>query len=150
MAERKTKRLHRDRRFYILAALATLALGLSSRTGLTLFPQVLGKYPGDVFWALLVFLILTIVKPAWSTTALAILAFAISCADEVSQLYQAPWINSIRANAFGHIVLGSSFSWLDILSYAVGTGLGIGIDLLLFSSRTTLCPSPVEQRTHRL
>ncbi len=133
-AHRKAERAHRDRRWYVLAALATIALGLFSRTDFNLFPQALGKYPGDAFWALLVFLILTIVKPAWPTKALAILAFGISCADEVSQLYQAPWINSIRANFFGHIVLGSSFSWLDLLSYAVGAGLGIGIDLLLFST----------------
>jgi len=127
-------RLYRDRRWYVLAALATVMLGLTSRTGHNLFPQALGKYPGDVFWALLVFLILAIVKPAWSTRRLAILAFGISCLDEVSQLYQAPWINSIRATAFGHIVLGSSFSWLDILAYAVGIGLGVCIDFLLFST----------------
>ncbi len=133
-AERKANRLHRDRRWYMLAALAAIALGLTSRTGLNLFPQALGKYPGDVFWALLVFLILAIVKPAWSTKALAILAFGISCIDEISQLYQAPWIISIRATALSHIVLGSAFSWLDILAYAVGIGLGICIDLVLFST----------------
>ncbi|HPN35331.1 MAG TPA: DUF2809 domain-containing protein [bacterium] len=140
MAERKTKQFHRDRRWYALAALATMVLGLTSRTNLHLFPQALGKYPGDVFWALLVFLILAMVKPAWSTAALANLAFGISCADEISQLYQAPWINSIRANAFGHIVLGSSFSCLDIFAYAVGVGLAIGIDLLFSASHKAAKP----------
>ncbi|NLP12740.1 DUF2809 domain-containing protein [bacterium] len=117
-----------------MVALATIALGLTSRTGFNLFPQALGKYPGDVFWALLFFLILAIVRPAWSTRALAILTFGISCADEISQLYQAPWINAIRATAPGHIVLGSAFSWLDILAYVVGIGFGICIDWLLFST----------------
>jgi len=130
----------------MLAALATIALGLTSRTGFNLFPQALSKYPGDVFWALLVFLILAIVKPAWSTRGLAILAFGISCLDEVSQLYQAPWITSIRATDLGHIVLGSAFSWLDILAYAVGIGLGICIDLIL-SSMSRKAAGPMDDNS---
>jgi len=145
-AERKQNRLHRDRRWYLLAALTTVALGLTSRSGLHVFPQALSKYPGDVFWALLVFLILAIVKPVWSTRALAILAFGISCLDEVSQLYQAPWIDSIRATAPGHILLGSAFSWLDILAYAVGIGLGICIDLIL-SSMSRKAAGPMDDNS---
>ena len=133
----------------MLAALATVVLGLTSRTGLNLFPQALSKYPGDVFWALLVFLILAIVKPAWSTRRPAILAFGISCLDEVSQLYQAPWITSIRATALGHIVLGSAFSWLDIFAYAVGIGLGVCIDLLLFST-SHRAAGPVDDNSCRI
>jgi hypothetical protein len=44
---------------------------------------------------------------------------------EVSQLYKAPWIDSIRRTTIGGLVLGHGFVWSDLACYAVGTGLGI-------------------------
>lgn len=82
-------------------------------------------------WALMVFVGLAFVKPRASTAHLSVLAFAISCAVEFSQLYQAPWLNEIRRTAIGHLVLGSTFSWSDTAAYAVGVLVGSLIDALL-------------------
>ena len=56
---------------------------------------------------------------------------AISYLDELSQLYQAAWINQIRATTIGRLVLGSAFSWLDLLAYTVGVGLCNAIEVIL-------------------
>jgi len=111
-----------------MSALMVMAIGLASRKYPGLFPQILGKYPGDALWALLVFLILGIVKPSWPTLTLAVIALGISYLDEISQLCQAPWLNSARGTSLGHIILGSSFSWRDLLAYTVGIALAIVID----------------------
>jgi len=58
-----------------------------------------------------------------------LLALGISYLDEVSQLYHAPWIDSIRHTTPGHLLLGSTFSWLDMAAYTVGIGVSILIDL---------------------
>jgi len=51
------------------------------------------------------------------------LALVTAYLDEFSQIYQAPWINGIRATTVGHLILGSTFSWWDMLSYTVGVGV---------------------------
>jgi hypothetical protein len=50
---------------------------------------------------------------------------------ELSQLHQAPWLNAIRNTTMGHLVLGSTFSWLDIAAYAAGVSVGSLIDAVL-------------------
>src|SRR4051812_8877331 len=87
-----------------------VAVGLASRS--RPFESVLaGKYLGDALWAWMVFLLIALLKPLIASHHAALLAWLISCSVEASQLYQAPWINSIRVNSLGHLVLGSAFSW---------------------------------------
>jgi hypothetical protein len=88
---------------------AVIALELASRQLPSLFPAIFGKYPGDALWAIMVFVGLAVVKPRAATTGLAVIAFAISCAVEFLQLYQAPWLNAVRDTTFGHLALGSTF-----------------------------------------
>jgi hypothetical protein len=127
--------INRNRIWYALAASAIILLGLASRHFPGFFPLALGKYPGDALWALLVFVLLGIVKPSWPTGKAAAIAMTISVLDEVSQIYQAPWINVIRGTAVGHILLGAAFSWLDIIAYAVGILLGALIEVVVFSAK---------------
>lgn len=111
-----------------MGVLSVIALGLASRRYPFIFPKILGKYPGDALWALMVFLGWTLVKPNATTIRLAVFALVISYTVEFSQLYQAPWINSIRQIPAAHLVLGSTFSWLDICAYTVGVALGVALD----------------------
>lgn len=103
-------------------------LGLASRRFPSALPPFVGKYPGDALWALMVFLGWAFCKPQASTRTIAALAFTTSCLVEFSQLYQAPWINSIRSTTPGHLILGSTFSWPDIAAYAIGILFGAVLD----------------------
>lgn len=62
---------------------------------------------------------------------------------ELFQLYQAPWINSIREKPIGHLILGSAFDWLDLIAYTVGVGLGWLTDRLLLTRRDAAINSSV-------
>jgi uncharacterized protein DUF2809 len=117
--------VRRRRVVYGAALVVVVALGLASRKFPGLFPAALGKYPGDALWAIMVFLLWGIARPTISTGKLAALALATSYIDEFSQIYQAAWINSIRATTLGHLILGSAFSWWDMLSYTVGVALAV-------------------------
>ena len=122
----------RSRRLYAMMTIFVIALGLASRKFYGIFPPVIEKYPGDVLWALMVFLFLGIVLRNSPTVTLAGLALGISYLDEFSQLYQAPWINSIRDTFWGHLMLGSRFSWFDIFAYSIGITIGIVLELIIF------------------
>ncbi len=126
-----TKGLPRGRWPLALACVAVIALGLASRA-LPVFPITLGKYPGDALWALMVFFGLAFLRPELRPLHLALLALTVSWVVELSQLYQAPWINSIRATRPGHLVLGSQFHWPDLLAYATGALAGLALDVSLF------------------
>jgi len=117
---------HKLRQFcYLTAAVSVILLGLASRKYPGLFPAMMGKYPGDALWALMVFFGWGVVLPTARTWRLAGYAALTSYAVEFSQLYQAPWINAIRATTCGHLVLGSKFQWMDLLAYSAGIVLGV-------------------------
>src|SRR4051812_42984676 len=92
----------------VLIAL-TAALGLGSRRFARVLPGFLAAYAGDTLWALAAFLGLGLLLPRTSTKQVAALAIIVSLAIEVSQLYHAPWIDSIRRTILGRLILGSGF-----------------------------------------
>jgi len=55
---------------------------------------------------------------------LAILALALAFGIELSQLYQAPWINRARDTTVGALILGFGFRGADLVCYTVGIALG--------------------------
>lgn len=107
---------------------ASIALGLATRRWPAAFPAVLAQYGGDTLWAAMVFFGLALVARQASTRTVAIAALAIAYAVEVSQLYQAPWINGLRATPMGALALGQGFLWSDLLCYTLGVGLAAAVD----------------------
>ena len=121
-------RPRRNRITLACALAAVILLGLGARRFPGLLPAFLGKYPGDALWALAVMIGWGMVWPRASTTGLATLALATSCAVEFSQLWKVPWLDDIRHTTIGHLVLGSGFAWPDLVAYAVGVVIGVGLD----------------------
>lgn len=119
----------RQRSVYAGLSALVLLLGLGSRRFADALPQFIAAYAGDTFWALLVFVGIAFVARSWSTVRVALIAGAFAVAIELSQLYQAPWINAIRQTTFGGLVLGFGFLWSDLICYAVGIALGVLLDL---------------------
>jgi hypothetical protein len=121
----------RSRPIYALWIGLVIAAGLASRRWGYLLPAILRKNAGDGLWALMVFLLIGFALPRRSTLWTAGVATVISVLDEFSQMYHAPWIDSIRATTAGHLILGSDFAWTDILDYLIGIAIGIAAELLM-------------------
>jgi hypothetical protein len=115
----------RSRFWLAVSILMVIAVGLASRKFPSVFPAAFGSHTGDALWALMVFLGIAFLAPRMAGWRVALLALALSCLIEVSQLYQAPWINAIRASTAGHLVLGTGFQWGDLLAYALGIAFGL-------------------------
>lgn len=118
-----------------------MATGLLWRSGLLPLSSFIAKYGGDAFWALLVFVGLGFLFPGASTLRITVTSFCFAWAIEFSQLYHAPWLNSIRSTKPGHLVLGSTFNAPDLLAYAVG--------ILLGALAESTCQSMFRNRTNR-
>ena len=118
----------RSRWLIVILALLVIAVGLASRRGLVQFPAVLGNYPGDALWAWVVLLCMAWVRPAITRGRLVGVSLVVAFAIEFLQLYQAPWMQALRANKLAYLVLGNGFDPLDLLAYVVGIALGAVVD----------------------
>jgi hypothetical protein len=121
----------RRRRTAIAAMLLALVLGLASRHWPGVMPAVLGKYPGDALWALMVFFGWCALRPRARTADVAGCALATSAVVEAAKLWQAPWLVAFRATTLGHLLLGHVFSWRNLVAYGVGVLVGAALDRLL-------------------
>jgi hypothetical protein len=65
-----------------------------------------------------------------STARVAAMALGLSLLVELSQLYHAPWIDSVRQTTIGGLILGFGFLWSDLACYASGVGLGVALETI--------------------
>ena len=112
----------------------TILLGLGSRK-VSRAPAWVSLYLGDVLWGVMFFGLFALVWPRRSTVALAAWAIGVSIAIELSQLYQAPWINQVRDTRIGGLLLGHAFLFSDLVCVSLGGLLGAAIDVWLLRRR---------------
>jgi Protein of unknown function (DUF2809) len=108
----------------------TILLGLGSRRYESALPTFVSTYAGDTLWALALFWFLGLILARMSTTWVAAMALGLSFLVELSQLYHAPWIDSVRRTTIGGLILGFGFLWSDLACYAAGVGLGVVLETI--------------------
>jgi hypothetical protein len=111
---------------YFILIIVTIIIGLLSR-----HYTVIPLFIGDVLWALMVYFIMRFLFIKAGIVRTIIYSLSFCYAIEFSQLYKAPWIDSLRHTLFGRLVLGDTFLWGDLLSYTGGIAIGILINLLI-------------------
>ncbi|WP_313638644.1 DUF2809 domain-containing protein [Paenibacillus sp.] len=124
------KRLNylKERLLYICICFIVIALGLSSRTFSEQLPLFVSRHFGDALWGSMVyfmFRVLLVNRKLWIAFVWSLM---FSFGIEFSQLYQAEWINSIRATVLGGLIFGKGFLWIDLVRYTVGIMLSYGLD----------------------
>ena len=127
-----TKIKSRVRFIYALLSAVVIFCGLASRakTVQPYLPQFISEYAGDTLYALLAFFGLAFLFPKMTTLRVAIMALIYCVAIECSQLYHAPWIDTLRHTQLGGLIFGFGFLWSDLLCYIVGVALGAALELL--------------------
>jgi len=83
----------------------------------------------------MVFFGLGFVFPKRPTLQLFWFTLAISYGVEFSKLWQAPWLIHFRDTTIGHLLLGSTFWWQNLVAYAVGAMIGVVLDRALLRVR---------------
>jgi hypothetical protein len=120
----------RPRWLYAGAVVATIAAGLASRRYAAHLPGWLAKNLGDALYATMMYWLLAVIAPRAQTSRLALAATAVCFAIELSQRYQAPWIDAIRATLPGRLILGQGFHALDLACYVAGVALAVILELM--------------------
>ncbi|MGN5651997.1 DUF2809 domain-containing protein [Bacillus sp. Brlt_9] len=121
----------RNRLLYALFSIVIIILGLCSRKLAFALPHLLNEYLGDALWALMIFTGFGFLFPKIETKRVAFISLLFCYGIEVSQLYHAEWIDSIRATTLGGLVLGYGFLWSDIVVYTIGVGTGMFCEFML-------------------
>lgn len=109
---------------------AVMAAGLWWRSAANPVSPFWYKYGGDALWALMIFFGFQCVLIQAAAPRVALLALAFCFAVEFSQLYHAPWIDSIRTTRLGALTLGSGFNAPNLIAYAVGVAIGVAIETI--------------------
>jgi hypothetical protein len=115
----------KQRIIYLLLAPVVIYLAFFTRSSRPWIPGFIAEYGGDTLWAAMVFMVLRIVFVKWEPWRAAALTLAISYLCELSQLYQAEWINQLRSNFWIHVLIGGTFVWSDIGCYSTGVLLAL-------------------------
>ncbi|EJQ60748.1 DUF2809 domain-containing protein [Bacillus mycoides] len=115
----------RNRLLYAVFTIVVIILGLSSRKFAFALPDLLNEYLGDALWALMIFTGFGFLFPKIEMKKLAFISLIFCYGIEISQLYHAEWIDSIRATTLGGLVLGYGFLWSDLVAYTIGVGVGM-------------------------
>lgn len=127
--------MRRNRVIYLILIIIVMILGLLSRK-LDNIPVIISLYAGDILWALMVFLIVDFIFNNKSILFNISIAIIFSYGIEISQLYHAPWIDSIRNTTLGGLILGFGFLWSDLICYTIGILIG-GIIESIFKRTNT-------------
>ena len=122
--------MKRNRFVYFLAGCIVVPLGLASRRFAAVLPEFIATYAGDTLWALMAFLTVAFIAPRWPSFRVALAALGHILLVEMSQLYHAPWIDTLRHTTLGGLLLGYGFLWSDLVCYTVGVGLGLLLEEL--------------------
>ena len=95
-------------------------------------PAWLARNAGDTLWAANLYFVFAFIRPSAAPVRLLFATITASFAVEFGQLYQAEWIEALRATRLGALVLGFDFIWIDLVRYTVGALLALLIDRCLF------------------
>lgn len=120
---------------YLVITIFIMTMGLLSRKYMNIFPKAIAPFIGDMLWAMMVYFGLRFLIPKLKLTKTLTLAIIFSFSIEISQLYQADWINNIRATTLGGLVLGHGFLFEDLISYSLGIVIGFVLDYAISDKR---------------
>ncbi|AIQ46653.1 hypothetical protein R70723_12810 [Paenibacillus sp. FSL R7-0273] len=105
---------------YCCAIIITLVSGLCSRAYAEYLPEFAAAHLGDALWAAMVYFGFRLLLSRRSLAVALALSLLFSFGIELSQLYQAAWINEVRATLPGRLILGRGFLWIDLVRYTAG------------------------------
>ncbi len=125
----------RNRRVHLLLTFCTIAAGLFSRT--SYIPAIIYPYLGDALYTLMLYFLLGFLVPKLSSIKTMGIAIGLCFVIELGQLYQADWIQELRATLPGRLILGQGFLYSDLVAYVIGGVAGYFLEtkLILRSSQ---------------
>ncbi len=128
--------MKRNRTWYFFLVLIVIGLGLLSRVSAPILPNFINLFLGDTIWGAMIYSIMAFIMPTKSSKIVAFFSLSFCYTIEFTQLYHAPWIDTIRNTTLGGLILGFGFLWSDLLVYTIGVGLLFIIEYKLIQKKS--------------
>ena len=122
------------RLMYLLVIVVVILLGLGSRAYAGHLPSFVVSHFGDALWAAMIYYGFRFLYPRGRLLNAIAMSLLFCFAIEFSQLYQADWINGIRATVLGGLILGQGFLVVDLVRYTIGIACAAVVDRLVWCS----------------
>ena len=126
--------VRRKRVLYLVLIIIIMILGVCSRKYGQYLPKITSEYSGDILWALMVYWGFGFLFSKSSIKYITVISLIFSFGIEISQLYQAKWINTIRETTLGALILGHGFLFSDLVCYTIGILIGVVLEYFYFYS----------------
>ena len=120
----------KERTVYLIAALALMAVEIL--IGVFVRDNFVRPYVGDVLVVVLIYCAIRVVFPK-GVKLLPIYVFAFALIVELLQLIRIVDLLGIPHDSIVAILIGTSFSFIDIICYAVGCVFTLITELLMFN-----------------
>lgn len=121
-SQSRIRKMKKKNLLYLISLIVVISTGIGSRvfqTGFSFFD----KYLGDALYAVMVYLILSLLWAGGSALYKAWIVLVAMSMIETFQLTHIPLLFSRSENMLlklAAILLGTQFSWLDLLAYLIG------------------------------
>lgn len=113
--------------YLVIAVILALLAGFSTRTNICP-TKMLNLYTDMILTAGVVYFVSRIIVPFSPRWKNFLFVFLLLVVLEVSQLYHASWIDTLRVTSCGGAVLGHQFSVSDLVCYTLGSLVGWLVD----------------------
>jgi hypothetical protein len=118
----------RPRTLTALLMLGTVLCGLTARFAPLGLPRFAVKYGGSTMWALMIYWVVSALRPAWCVGTAGMAAAIVATAVEFLKRFHAPALDVFRHTLAGVLLLGQFFSPWDLVAYWLAIGVGALVD----------------------
>jgi hypothetical protein len=106
---------------WLVLLVSVIGVGVASRLPPLRSIPLVGKELGDVLWAVMFYAIILLIRPTTRPIVAGAISLFIAGGTELSQRYDASWINALRDTRLGGLLLGRHFRWEDMACFVVGS-----------------------------
>lgn len=114
----------KKRMCYLGLTIITIIAGLISRKIYSYLPSIVNLYLGDILYGVMMYWIICFVFLEKRPFSKFVIALFVCLLIEFSQLVDLKFLNLIRQNRFGRLIIGQGFLKSDLLAYFIGVLTG--------------------------
>jgi hypothetical protein len=129
-------------------ALSTVLMVVTTIAGLMIrfvhlgLPPIIVKYGGSMFWALMIYWIVSALLPSLRLLVVSLISAALTTAVEFFKMHHSPALDAFRLTIPGILLLGRVFSAWDVLAYWLAILIGVFVDRRIRSGARATMRNP--------
>ena len=124
----RANQVKRSRVSIFVSGVIVVASGLCIVASTSRLPAWVRGHVGDVLVCIAIYLAVAFLFPRARAWRIALFTIVYSVIVECTQLYHAPGLDRFRSTLAGQLTIGSTFSWSDMVCYAMGTLIALSFD----------------------